>query len=1611
MRFNEAPNYLQAADAHNIASDNGSVFDDVSEALGNAPSFLAVSIASGLNSFYNTGVAVGNIFSGEDNQTEERDTAEWISGYDDDLGKYYTENKTAADITGFVVSSFVPGLAGVKALRAGQTALRAAELGEVGSNLRLATNLLTPTMETYVKREAADLAAKSATFSFANANALKALGSGITQNVLEAVAFEGAVAATMFSSPVLADMDGWDLAKNIAMGGAFGGAFGAISSAAGTYSGVNRLLRAADARQSGVVASTRLTSSSRETFHSDSIVVNASDREALSQPITFEDVMAKKVAAGETGESITSDAVLAEVAKTNSLRLANIQKLENEARTSMRKLTNDDSLGNDVADVFGKLGVRDAQTTFQNMKSLSRLSETSSVQTQIKELISVGLAKTKNQALKLIDDQSFTNIRMHSGTIGEVRAGSMGVARIADKFTPTQIANKVAKTNPKAREQVDMRAVSSMEAAELRWLAVRQSTDAFYTKSVIGTHDLPWISKALNDGVESIMVGTGKDPLKAVTLQGRDQILKYYNQAQEEVVAAQKAAGRKTNHIEVTSNIRQDYLEGAAKSSDPTINYNAQESYAKEYSDFVGKNVSAADLHLKPRFVKATYDTSQVSDEAGHLLTGMQQIKYREKLAKEAINNVFAKFAGKDADLFTEITDAMLRKASRTEDGAGLVTNAGASYGRLDSMASYIGNLTANLTKRKITELEETFNPVAVKLLNSPDDAVRFSGISEIIAGTPEHYVLDELGTALIPKKVADYKRALLEGEEPQMYTLAKGSPEEIALDSETLQEAVKLHIGLNGKRNASWKEINAAQGNTDDKFLDTFRPIRPNPKDYRYVAFVKDETLVGVGHTKMLFANSSKELEDQISKVPKQYKVYTKGQSEEFYSAKGEWTYDKTLNENYIDHDLAARGISSRLFPQTDPQKIVNDWLQDHVAKENTLTKSMILAKYEKEVTELRRLGQQFTNVTGSRTGKDSLTDILTTGDKNPYNSMVKAMLNITKVEEHPWLTTANQSLDRVVSKAWNRATDIFQADKGKLTPQKVDEINQIFDELGFKSAYQDAATHVMANSSIPRGILSGFVRKANAFLTTTILRLDPFNALNNGLGNTVLMSSEMTGLMKAIREGSEEGAGELAKLSKINLPGVEGQLVNSPSKLIANAMTRLHGEGKDALIAEYKLRGLVPDLNDQYFKSLDAMSLHGSETVHDMAKKSEQISKMATDFANYGEKFTGNKFIEQFNRMIAADVMKQITEVAVKHGVLDEKAAWAYVNTFVNRTQGAVRAAERPLMFQGPIGQAIGLFQSYQFNMMQQMFRHVGEGNKKSVAMMLGMQGSVYGASSLPGFNLINSQLVGGASGNDTHQDIYSATNLVFGKTGADWLMFGAPSNVLRASLFTRGDTNPRTWSIVPNPTNPTEIPFISAFSKVFGSTYQTLTNVKDGAPIWNSFLNGIEHMGLSRPLAGMAQTARAFTNEDGLVTSTQANGTIVGSNDLASWATLTRLAGAKPIDEAITSNAYFRVQAYKAADREKRKALGTALKLNLQGGGTVDGEQVNEFAQKYWEKGGKQAGFNSWMMEQYKNTDKSQAEQLAAGLNSSYSIQMQRAMGGRDSLLSQDDIDSYQ
>jgi hypothetical protein len=173
------------------------------------------------------------------------------------------------------------------------------------------------------------------------------------------------------------------------------------------------------------------------------------------------------------------------------------------------------------------------------------------------------------------------------------------------------------------------------------------------------------------------------------------------------------------------------------------------------------------------------------------------------------------------------------------------------------------------------------------------------------------------------------------------------------------------------------------------------------------------------------------------------------------------------------------------------------------------------------------------------------------------------------------------------------------------------------------------------------------------------------------------------------------------------------------------------------------------------------------------------------------------------------------------------------------------------------------------------------------------------------------------------------------------------------------------------------------------------ETLSKINGGGTVWESILQGVEHNGISRPLAGFAQVLQGIPS--GTVYSTSNRGSILYSNDLFSLASLTRLAGGRPLDEAIVNDALFRVRNYEAARRKDMESLAETVKTSLIQGNQASDAQVAEFAKQYAASGGKQAGFNKWMMNLYKSANTSQAQQLQMNLKNPFSYKMQLLMGG--------------
>jgi len=1606
------PSWLLAADNHNIGNNQGGSWLDPTtweNNFQNAGKFISVSVLSGANSFYNTGVTVGNWFGAS---TELRETNNWISALDSNLGAYYDQNREAADLAGFVASSLIPGLGGVKILTAGQKALASSiKVGSLGNNMSRATGLLVPRTEDFVKLAAKDLAATNASFSLINSNVVKALASGTWQNVLEGAAFEVAVQATMFKSPILENQDVGDIVKNVAIGGILGGAIGGSFEAARTFTSLKKALRVEDK------AAKPFTS--KETFDeafspSSKVVLGSLDLESGAIPIP--------------PSGAIDDPLYVKDAKNF---LDKVRRTNNDSRTMVHEMVTaqDLEIGNLLADTIhvnpekylaGEVGSNTNQilNNFLHADGVARLVKPLQVEKEIKDVIKSGnMGELQNLHVRYV--------KLLGSDAGDISANAPMVVSLADKVLPKTgqstrdaVMSEVKSygfSTKKVWDASKLTGLSAHNEAEARYIWFRENAPKIKEGTTFHQNDIPALEHLFEtnqwSGVKLIDDAGTSSPISS------SQELYETIAASKERVANQLLLDMSykgsipieygTDAISRIVNTSRDYLEGTRsldkEFSDLFYRQGINKAYAeaKVAAGLSNKvDINLARTEFLPEYAKVGYRIPESETLFnGNISDATSYLASQQALFQKTLDNVWAKGAGELASQAPEITDTMLVSASRVGAGPSLVSFAAGKYGSLEAAFEQLGSVTQRLKLANRESASELLNGPLVQLANDSKAAIEVSTIWSKISSTSEHYILAEDGALygldngpmLIARKIAKNEEAVADGFEAAGVKLQEGAPEFIPINNDATYAALKAHRDSNARRISLERDRQAALGRENYKDPEVVYPVRPNTQDYKHFAFVVDPSVTGSGHISMIHAASESELKELSSRVPTNYRVLYKADTEEFYRAQGSYDYNRTLNENYVDADLRKKGISSQFFVQTDPQRIVDNILQHNLRQEDVAAVELVRMKYQKQFDWLEDQAGQYSKIESSEYG--STLDRVEKFNKNPYLSYIKLGLDVSRATENPLLYSMNKALDGAVSRAYAKVSELWTAAK---TPAEMDSINAALKEAGYNNAYYDAALNQYANHPAPKGVLSGFIRNANALLSKFTLGLDPMNALNNTVGANVLRGTELSQVTKAIAQGNPELVGKLAELTQLALPGVTEGTITSPSKLMASSIKRYFGPEGKKLIQEYTDNGYIRGISAQFHSILDDIALKGTETVDDLSLKLNSAFGKAKALVDKGESYSGNTVAEEFNRFLSADVMRQITDVGVQGGVLSAKEAKAYINTFVNRVEGNTIASQRPLLFSGPIGQAIGLFQSYQFNLLQNLFRYVGEGRGKDVATLLGLQGTFYGLNGMPGFSFINQHIVGTASGNTNHKDLYDATYGIAGKNAGEFLLYGLPSFGLQANLYTRGDINPRQVTIIP--TTIAEVPIVGAFGKFFASLAGVATNVNNGAPVWESFLNGVEHNGISRPLAGVAQVMRA-AGPNGTVYSTSNKGTIMGQNDFLSWSSMVRLAGARPMDEAIVNDAFYRINSYAAVDRKKKLDLAEAIKLSVEGGLTPQEDQVATFAEKYAASGGKQGGFNKYIMEQYKKANLSQSEQILKQVQNPLTYKMQLLMGGED------------
>lgn len=1035
---------------------------------------------------------------------------------------------------------------------------------------------------------------------------------------------------------------------------------------------------------------------------------------------------------------------------------------------------------------------------------------------------------------------------------------------------------------------------------------------------------------------------------------------------------------------------------------------NVKESYilGGQSADDASEYLINANRYKLPTHVQLEYDISNMLvEELGNIPKGSLDVQYRVQLAKDAARAASAEYFGENFSKFDIGYSAT--QAGIQGPGPGLVTSSNSAYNSLGQRVENVGRAVAEHARALDSEHATLLMPHVEAIKADKELAAEVGNFIAVRRRTGEEYVFlpkafaakywRNENTVVLKKSLVYDDKGRLVGWNPS-YTPPGFLPAAAKVDANVIRNSTELHtfydlspraaafeqanMKINDERIAARNKWYAAQGIVKEFGEGTLYAPPIDTGKYKYFFFVRARPGTAFADTtpSVVTAATEAELTRKASAMSDDFQVIYKRDIKEFQEAMADYSYDRNFSKTYVNSELKRRGVLNDVFPDINPESIARDYADYHSRSNLRITRDYLELTNAQLFAELRAMGNRFTAAETSKVGFVSA--LLGKNAPNPYNDYINVAMNITDKSKYPLWADANEKLESLASSAFTIARNAFLAAKKGHIPYE--EASKISERFGLGNPYARAtdamqAYEEFANRMPPQKYLSKWVSTTHAILSATAIRLDAFQSLINAVSTPILALSEA---QSAIRAGKEAITIPLTTEGghNIRIPGV--------IKLISSAVVNYVQGGTEAEMLKPlftrigALRGPV-ELQRSMIADLALPMGNFSETAF-AQKMSSAVDKAS--------KLAGAELSEEFSRYVPAYMAYKIFG---KDGYgYSGQQLYDNIVTFVNRVQGNYTAAQRPLLFQGPLGASMSLFQTYQFNLMQQVFRYVENKEWKSLALLAGMQTTLFGMQGLPGFQLINNHIVGNAANNPEHKDIYSTLPQLFDKRLGEFILYGSVSNLLNAGLYSRGDINPRNITVLP--INPMDFPAVVAAKRFTEALWGTSAMIAHGGSIPSSMLLGLEHNGLSRPLAGLAQLIQGHVTTGGgkLVATT----TGPGYEDLFQIANFSRLAGARPLDEAIIMDAMYRKTLYQAADTTRIASLGEAIKSRLYNNGALTPEMIRDFGAKYAQAGGDITKFSQRVLDWTRDANSSVANEIYRHLKSGPMQQLQVIMGGR-------------
>lgn len=859
--------------------------------------------------------------------------------------------------------------------------------------------------------------------------------------------------------------------------------------------------------------------------------------------------------------------------------------------------------------------------------------------------------------------------------------------------------------------------------------------------------------------------------------------------------------------------------------------------------------------------------------------------------------------------------------------------------GEAGQIITAIGKDSAHLYDKTTKDLVKNVSALFGEVIKDNTAVVEFNIARELNASLKgERYYIDG---QFFQKVVRDGKETL----EPVLY-----KEKEFIIQSPKVREAFdemqKVGRELFGMNTTFRKTMGMPALNDMGFWMPAF-----NPRD-KYITYVIDKV---DGSTKLLYGNTPQELKSAESafaatmndRTPGSWTFVRKGQDQQMYN-KIENRHDPMFMS--VADASSLHGGSSALAVVPTGKNIFSELMNGY---EHYIHKSVaqnLELHYSDIMQQVDRLSANAQVLTKGQPVGDLQKALHVPTDAGL--TVKNTLLGRNNLREYVgWQDAQNgiktitemglQAISKVMEPVINASASMFG--KGKtLSDREYEALMKDLADKGIPNPFQgmdDAVArqrfHVEKISQAPN-MTARMVAVSNNFAATALLKvMELGQPIVNALSLPILTSAAVQRPMSAEFMGARlQGNGQFSTLASM----YDG------AKFLFNPeyQTKWRKMGQDLGITTPVLSEVGEFM--QMSRSFNPGVMQKAENLMN-SRTVEMLSKPAI-------------WSEQAVREMSFATGIQLAKRA--YPGLGDAGIMTFARNFVDTAVGNYNPAQRPAVFQGTIGTAMGLFQTYMVTLGQQIYRGFELRDYKALMKMGLAQSSVFGVKSLPGFNQVSEQI--GEHFSEDHYDFTTGMYKAVPPGVADIILYGMPSN-LGPAVYTRGDIQPRIPNIIGGVQNLAAVQILGQAydaAKVLGKTTEEIGD--EGAT--QAFMEALSVQSISRPVARISELVTGHSV-------TRKGNQIAGPEEV--WSTqgiMARVFATRGLREAKAREAQYANSMYNAIDVEERNSATHKLKAHIRSG-TLTPEIAERLQEKYM-RTGSSTGWRSAVNTALKDTD---------------------------------------